>query len=659
MWSDNESQVDLLRFKYLADVTTVLLKDSTMLPTTVGIYGDWGSGKSTLLGMIERDLLDDANALVVRFNGWQFEDYDDAKSALMGSVLDSVQDKLRSQSDKGAARDLVKKLLRRVDWLKLAGSGTKAVIPALLGSPSLSTLPHLLTDFAEEVKNLKDPEKFEAATKALAEYVKKSPDAVEPIRTNIRAFRDEFAQLIEQAGLSRVVVMIDDLDRCLPNTLIETLEAIKLFLMVPRTAFLIAADELLVQHAIRTVYGAERFKDQRGLPRDLGREYLEKLVQVPIRLPRLSRAENEAYLHLLHAQKHLSEAHFNNVCSYVSTFSDNDLSRRSFDLAAARRLEESRLCDVTPELERDLELMRKLAPVLLPTLEGSPRRTKRFLNALHLRLKLSEARKIVLEPTILAKLMTLEEAQPTTFRQLAEMQAAQNGLPAELTEAEGQARDTSEDAAPAKLNAATKTEPRKAKPEQQKAAIPPHPVVAVWLADVWMRRWLAAPPALNAINLQPYFYIAHDRLGLLDDNAALSPRAAGVVAGLLSGNALQQEQAKRLARELGDIDIGQTFASLQARVLSSSGQDFRMGLSASVALTETRPELTPQLLQLLLDAPEDQVPFSSVPKMVGVLRQPGTLHAEVRSLLEKWLANGPSALQRAARSELEGLQGPH
>lgn len=625
-----------------------------MLPTTVGVYGDWGSGKSTLLGMIERDLGEDPDALVVRFNGWQFEGYDDAKAALMGSVLDAVQDKLRSQKGKEAALDLTKRLLRRVDWLKLAGSGAKALVPALLGAPSLATLSGLLTDLADEAKNLKDPEKFEAATKTLAEYVKKEPDAVEPIRSNIRAFREEFEELIETAKLSRVVVMIDDLDRCLPDTLIDTLEAIKLFLMVPRTAFLIAADELLVQHAIRTVYGAERFKDQRGLPRDLGREYLEKLIQVPIRLPRLSRAENEAYLHLLHAQKHLTADQFDNICTHVGGFNDTDLSRRSFDLATARKLAEGGLCLVSPELERDLELMNKLAPVLLPTLEGSPRRTKRFLNALHLRLKLSAARGLTLDPMVLAKLMTLEEAQPSNFKQLAELQAAQNGLPSELAEAERRAQPAPDNET---MEAAPPTKPaaRKGSTEKEKPVEAPHPTVAMWLADVWMRKWLTAPPLLAGINLQPYFYIAHDRLGLLDENAALSPRAASVVAGFLSGNAFQQEQAKRLAGDLGDVDVGQAFAALHAKVMSSTGQEFRTNLAATLTLTDVRSELAPQLLQLLSDAPEEHVPFSLIPRIVNVLQKPGTLRDDVRGLLEKWMTSGPSALQRAARSELDGL----
>ena len=49
-------------------------------------------------------------------------------------------------------------------------------------------------------------------------------------------------------------MLIDDLDRCLPRHIIDNLEAIKLFLNVPKTAFVIAADSYIVSNAIKSEY---------------------------------------------------------------------------------------------------------------------------------------------------------------------------------------------------------------------------------------------------------------------------------------------------------------------------------------------------------------------------------------------------------------------
>ena len=78
MWSDNETDVDLLQFKYLASSVTRIIKTPQLLPTTVGVFGDWGSGKSSLLKMVQKELTSDPTLLCLSFNGWLFEGFEDA-----------------------------------------------------------------------------------------------------------------------------------------------------------------------------------------------------------------------------------------------------------------------------------------------------------------------------------------------------------------------------------------------------------------------------------------------------------------------------------------------------------------------------------------------------------------------------------------------------
>src|SRR3546814_18172371 len=72
----------------------------------------------------------------------------------------------------------------------------------------------------------------------------------------MHAFRKEFAELLKDAEIDRLIVLVDDLDRCLPDTAIETLEAIRLFLFVPRAALVIAADEGMIGYAVRQHFPA-------------------------------------------------------------------------------------------------------------------------------------------------------------------------------------------------------------------------------------------------------------------------------------------------------------------------------------------------------------------------------------------------------------------
>lgn len=334
MWSDNEADVDLLRFRYLSTTITRLIRTEHLLPTTIGVFSDWGGGKSTLLKMVQAEFDEDPDILCLTFNGWLFEGYEDAKSALMGTILEAIQDRAeqgRSLTSKG--RDLLFKLLARVNWLQLASLAGRYVLPTIAGLPHLS-LANAAQDIAQGLRGLPgtvaekglDPEE---AKKLLNE----APGGAEDVRRNIRDFRADFAALLEEAGITTLVVFIDDLDRCLPDTIIETLEAIKLFLFVKGTAFVLGADERLVRYAVR-----RRFPELPGPETEVGRDYLEKLVQIPIKIPPLSGADIWSYMNLLFAQLTLDEPTYGRICEAVATAQAVGVSEPAFTLEVARRL---------------------------------------------------------------------------------------------------------------------------------------------------------------------------------------------------------------------------------------------------------------------------------------------------------------------------------
>jgi len=115
MWPDHETAIDLLGTRHLKDAVLDILKEPKLLPATIGFFGDWGSGKSSLIKMVAEELNKDSSVLVLEFNGWLFESYDDAKSALMETVVDELVQK--TPTNKSGE---VKKL---------------AVRPAILGEP--------------------------------------------------------------------------------------------------------------------------------------------------------------------------------------------------------------------------------------------------------------------------------------------------------------------------------------------------------------------------------------------------------------------------------------------------------------------------------------------------------------------------------------------
>ncbi|WP_151898030.1 P-loop NTPase fold protein [Streptomyces sp. C8S0] len=182
---------------------------------------------------------------------------------------------------------ILTKLRQRVDWAKALQLAAKTSLTLQL--PSVDDLTSLINT---------EPGSQDAG-------------ATDPPSRGLEEFRSEFRTLMESAELShlrRVVVLVDDLDRCLPETVVDTLETIRLFLAVPKMAFVVAADEHRVADALRV-----RFPDPGNGQQGPGERYFEepaslylhKIVQTTVPLPTLSRFDTEAFLVLLQLSQRL------------------------------------------------------------------------------------------------------------------------------------------------------------------------------------------------------------------------------------------------------------------------------------------------------------------------------------------------------------------
>lgn len=469
MWSDNETGLDLLNIEHYVSSVIELATDEALLPVTIGVFGDWGNGKSSLLKMVKAVLDKRENTLCLYFNGWLFEDYDDAKAALMGTILDEIE-KERTLTEK--TKDKINSLRKRVNWLGLMGVTGKYGMSLLLGGP-LGGLGALSIDAGKVlIEKIKSGE-----TENIKNLIKSAVPESSEVRKNILDFKEEFSELLEETKIKNLVVIIDDLDRCLPDTIINTLEAIKLFLSSKNTAFLISIDERVIKYAINDRYNKfdARQKD------DISRDYLEKLIQIPLKVPLMNKSEMKSYINLLFASKHMSSEEFTLLLNKVSDARKGSNFNTSIDLQWFRKNG-----TVSDEFKEELMITEQINDLLYDFLKGNPRQVKRFINALLLRMKLAKLRGVTLKKQMLAKLMALEYMYIGYFRQLADWQSTQSGKPKEINEFEGKANE----------------EKQKKAPEAK----------SDWLQNDWLIRWLKVEPHLVGENLEPYFYISRDSL---------------------------------------------------------------------------------------------------------------------------------------------------
>ena len=386
--SDNPSTVDLLAFSPVAETVAATLLDDNLDPVALGISGRWGSGKTTVLHLVEAELTalnkDGSKVLVVRTDPWRYDPTTGVKESLISEVLSCLESEIDTGATGGGkASKLFNRLAQRVDWARAISLAAKSSL--LMQIPSFDDLVGLV----------KDPES----------------DSENPAR-GLEAFRSEFEELMaspELEHIRRAVVLVDDLDRCLPATVIETLEGIRLFLAVPKMSFVIAADEERVAEAIRTRYEKPPSPIEQAVP-ELDEEpaklYLHKIVQTTIPLPALSRFDTEAYLLLLHVLPKLDETNIDKLVEQCDA-----LRKQSKDLAELVEVEGVDLAEERAFAER-------LTPILYEKLRGNPRRIKRFLNDLRVRQSVASRRGIDLQAGIVAKMMVLEQLLPDEFERV-------------------------------------------------------------------------------------------------------------------------------------------------------------------------------------------------------------------------------------------------
>jgi len=232
MWIDHETEQDLVNFAGIARTISAIIMEPHMTPLTVGVHGDWGYGKSSVLKMVEADIKLQSRVATLSFNGWAFEGFEDAKIALMDSILSELA-KNRALYTK--ATDELVKLAKRIKWFKVARKVAGAAVTFTTGIPSVSDLVSNFGTVSEDG----DAESWLNEAQDDAAF------------RHIHAFREEFARFLEKAEIDRLVVFVDDLDRCLPDVAINTLEAIRLFLSVKNSTFVIGADEAMIEYAVR------------------------------------------------------------------------------------------------------------------------------------------------------------------------------------------------------------------------------------------------------------------------------------------------------------------------------------------------------------------------------------------------------------------------
>lgn len=622
MWNDVETTTDYLHFSVVSKTVADLIIESGDNPISIGISGSWGTGKSSMVKMIGKDLSEqsgDNKYIFLEFNAWLYQGYEDAKSALLQSVTTKLTEEMKKQGidEEDEVGKKFKRFLKRINWFQVS----KLALPLLAGFIPGAAPVGVIANFVNSIKNsldnhdkkVENGEAINTAFEGLAPEVRDllngNEEMEEPTTKQIEEIRKEFEEILEELNV-KLVVLVDDLDRCLPETAISTLEAMRLLLFVKRTAFIIAADEQMIRNGVRAHFNGVELSD------GLVTSYFDKLIQVPIKIPHLGIAEVKVYIVLLFMELEVKRGKMKQeIFLDVQNKLGNLLSKAWESDVTAEKIEKVFDEDTEVIMKEYVAIADQLAGILVSddNIKGNPRLIKRLLNALEIRKKVAKFNGMTLDAGVLIKMLLFERcASEGAFDYLAkEVANAEEGKPGFIQRLEEKLINGDEYEAPD----------------------------ATWNDD-FVQKWVLIEPKLSEIDLRPLLYLSRDKALSFVAYDELSVKGEEVLAALkVVQNGTYLKNLIESIKSLGLKEI----EKVMKRVISlGRNEQWNANiLFAAMHITEAFPELGRNLVLALSEIPAKSRKAPIIPVIAD--------KEWAKDMLKQWKEDSetPDAVKRA------------
>lgn len=274
---------DLLgRSEFSIDLANAMASWQGKDSLVVALHGDWGSGKSSIknMALIRLDEISENKPAVIEFSPWEWAAQDKITDSFFQEISKSVGRTDKSQSGKKLAATL-KKYGRYLNTGETLVTGLSSALPILF---ILATLIGIGGNFSDEAWVGNTSAIILMILSGWAAFLKWGGGIIESVTGNVettakekeqslRDIRNDLTELLLDRKAPLIVVM-DDLDRLTSSQLRMVFQLIKANLEFPNVVFL-----LLFQRDI--------VEDKMNDGTQLGRDYLEKIIQVPFDIPRI------------------------------------------------------------------------------------------------------------------------------------------------------------------------------------------------------------------------------------------------------------------------------------------------------------------------------------------------------------------------------------
>lgn len=242
----------------------------------LALDGSWGSGKTTFLRMWQVKLTEVGHTCLY-LNAWQTDFAQEPLVAVVGELSNAIE-KLAPKGKKG------ENLRRQMKSAKtIAESIAKRSLPVVVKLATLGMLDTML-DTKDVIEKILSDFTSNIVEDRIKDY-ENGKSEIEEFRKSLAALAEEVNKLKSDIS-AKVVIIIDELDRCRPIYAVQLLERIKHLFDVPGVVFILGINRSQLNHSIQALYGAD-FN---------AREYLKRFIDIDYQMPEPKKGNYCSYL---------------------------------------------------------------------------------------------------------------------------------------------------------------------------------------------------------------------------------------------------------------------------------------------------------------------------------------------------------------------------
>ena len=229
----------------------------------VAIDGSWGSGKSFVLDMIENQLSKTQEYTIIKYDAWENSFYSEPLVSILSCIIDAIKERFPAARKK----EKIKRILGRILCWSIHHSSKAELI---------ENVAEGLTEIINDIRNPIETQKFDD----FKSYQKLLKEA--------RELLNEIASINKNSNSgmqSKLIILVDEIDRCLPDYQLKVLERLHHLFDVKNCAVIVAMNQDCVANTISTLYGVNgdeylrKFFDFTFLLNTSAAEYLNSLLE--------------------------------------------------------------------------------------------------------------------------------------------------------------------------------------------------------------------------------------------------------------------------------------------------------------------------------------------------------------------------------------------